>query len=163
MRATVRHMAMLAVATLAASSAAGADFGSPVADYCPEALEARYFPVGPRRPGGDDHGSFARRWYASDLDAMEKPSLSCGSLEDTEAYRFLWLRSFHDDIAVRLFRRGDDYGLEAVILDRAGRYSANYRRWLSLGTGDYERPGNASRRVTKALSRDQWQAVIVRL
>lgn len=40
-------------------------------------------------------------------------------MEDTEAYRFLWLRSFHDTIAVRLFRRGDVSGLEAVILDHA--------------------------------------------
>jgi len=64
---------------------------------------------------------------------------------------------------VRLFRRDDDYGLEAVILDRAGRYSGNYGRWLFDGTGDYAPPGNVSRRVKKALSRDQWQAVIARL
>jgi hypothetical protein len=94
---------------------------------------------------------------------MEEPSLSCGPSEDTEAYRFLWLRSFNDPIAVRLFRRGDDYGLEAVISDRAGRYSANYGRWLFRGIGDYEPPRNVSRRVKKGLSRNQWQAVIARL
>jgi hypothetical protein len=78
---------------------------------------------------------------------MEEPSLSCGALEDTETYRFLWLRTFHNPVAVRVFRRGDDYGLEAAILDGAGGYD----------------PGHVSRRVTKTLSRDQWQTVIARL
>jgi hypothetical protein len=83
-------------------------------------------------------------------------------LEDSEAFRFLWLRSFHNAIAVRISRRGDFYGLEAVILDRAGRFSANYRRWLFGGSGDH-RPGNVSRRVTKELSPDQGRALIARL
>jgi hypothetical protein len=78
---------------------------------------------------------------------MEEPSLSCGVLEATETYRFLWLRTFHNPVAVRVFRRGDSYGLEAVILD---------------GSGGYD-PGHVSRRVTKALSRDQWRTVRLRL
>jgi hypothetical protein len=78
---------------------------------------------------------------------MEEPSLSCGALESTETYRFLWLRSFRSPIAVRVFRRGDDYGLDAVILDGARGYE----------------PGHVSRRVTKELSRDQWRTVIARL
>jgi hypothetical protein len=93
---------------------------------------------------------------------MEEPSLSCGPPDDVEAYRFLWLRSFHNDIAVRVIRRGDAYALEAVILDGAGRSSA-YLRWLVEGTGDYHKPGNVSRRVRRALSRDQWQAVMTKL
>ena len=78
---------------------------------------------------------------------MEEPSLSCGTLEDTETYRFLWLRTFHNPIAVRVFRRGNDYGLEAVILDGAGGYE----------------PGLVSRRVTRKLSRDQWRTVTAKL
>jgi hypothetical protein len=78
---------------------------------------------------------------------MEEPSLSCGPLQETEAYRFLWLRTFHNPIAVRVFRRGQDHRLEAVVLD---------------GSGGYE-PGKVSRRITKELSRDQWQIVIARL
>src|SRR5262245_42348787 len=113
--------------------------------FCPEALVARYFPIGVF--GSPDTDLFHRQWYYIHLAAMEEPSLSCGALEDTEAYRFLWLRSSHNPIAVRVFRRGVDYSLEAVILD---------------GNGGYE-PGHVSRRVTKTLSRDQWQAVIAGL
>ena len=156
MRATVLCMAALALAVI--SDAGRADRGRPVADSCPEALEARYFPIGTFRPDN----SFVRRWLSSYLAMMEEPSLCCGPLDDTEAYRFLWLRWRHDAIAVRLFRRGEVYGLEAVIVDSAGRFSLNYRRWLVDGTGDYK-SGNVSRRVTKALSRDQWQAVIAKL
>ena len=78
---------------------------------------------------------------------MKEPSLSCGVLEDTETYRFLWLRTFHNPVAVRVFRRVDDYGLEAVILDGAGGYD----------------PGHVASRVTQILSRDEWQMLITRL
>jgi hypothetical protein len=44
----------------------------------------------------------------------------CGALEDNETYPFLWLRTFHNPVAVRDFRRGDNCGLEAVILSGAG-------------------------------------------
>jgi hypothetical protein len=87
------------------------------------------------------------RWYSEHLTVMEEPSLTCGALEDIETYRFLWLRSFHNPIVVRIFRRGDVYGLQAAILDGAGGYE----------------PGHVSRRVTKELSRDQWRTVIGRL
>jgi hypothetical protein len=121
-------------------------------------LEARYFPVGTLRGQGDD--SIVRRWYSSYLAVVEEPSLSCGRPEDTEAYRFLWLRSFHDAVAVRFFRRGDVYGLEAVIVD--DRFHESHLRYLLDGTGDYK-PGNVARRVTKALSPDQWRTMIARL
>jgi hypothetical protein len=113
--------------------------------FCPEALEAWYFPIGAFGPRDVD--LLFRQWYYKHLAAMDEPSLSCGLLEDTETYRFLWLRTFHNPIAVRVFQRRDDYGLEAVILDGAGGYE----------------PGYISRRVTKALSRNQWQSVIARL
>src|SRR5262245_21069378 len=113
--------------------------------FCPEALEARHFPIGAFGP--HDADLHRRQWYYKHLAAMEEPSLFCGVLEYRETYRFLWLRSFHNPVAVRVFQRDDDYGLEAVILD---------------GDGGYD-PGHASRRVAKTLSRDQWQAVIAGL
>lgn len=125
-----------------------AELGSPVADTCAVAPEARYFPVGSfRSPNWNDADLFVRRWYSGHLAAMEEPSLSCGVLEDTETYRFVWLRTFHNPVAVRIFRRGDRYGLEAVILDGAGGYE----------------PGQVSRRVTKELSPAQWRSVIAAL
>src|SRR5262245_31927728 len=145
MRATVLCMATLALtAAVVSSDAPRADRGWPVADSCPEAPEARYFPIGPFWPHNSD--LFVRQWYSKHLAAMEEPSLSCGVLEDTETYRFLWLRTFHNPVAVRVFRRGDDYGLEAAILNGAGGYN----------------PGHVSRRVTKTWCRDQWQTVIAR-
>jgi hypothetical protein len=156
MRAIPLCMAVVALIGLAVTSGvARADPGLPVANTCPEALDARYFPVG--SPRGQpthfangtvlDHDLFVRQWFSKPLAAMKEPSLSCGVLEETEAYRFLWLRSFHKPVAVRVFRRGEEYRLEAVILDRAGGYE----------------PGKVSRRVTKELSRDQWGAVVARL
>jgi hypothetical protein len=149
-------MAALALIALATCpGAAVADLGRPVADSCPEAREDRYFPVGALR--GEpvkfengvvlDHDLFVRQWFSKPLAAMKEPSLSCGALEETETYRFLWLRSFHKPVAVRVFRRGEAYRLEAVILDGAGGYE----------------PGKVSRRVTKELSRDKWGAVVSRL
>jgi hypothetical protein len=78
---------------------------------------------------------------------MGEPSLSCGVLADTETYRFLWLPTWQNPVAVRVFQRGADFGLEAVILDGAGGYD----------------PGQVSRRVTSALSRDEWHTVIAQL
>jgi hypothetical protein len=146
MHPTVLLRATLIVAALAVGSGAVlADYGALVAESCPESPEVRYFPVGTFGPRNSD--LFVREWYSKHLVAMEEPSLSCGVLEDTETYRFLWLRTFHNPVAVRVFRRGYDYGLEAVILDGAGGYN----------------PGHVSRRVTRALSHDEWQTVIARL
>lgn len=53
----------------------------------------------------DDHcqDEYTNRWYSKVLTGMDEPSLSEAS-EDLEshAYRFLWLRTFHPDVAVRL-------------------------------------------------------------
>ena len=79
--------------------------------------------------------------------AMREPQLSCGVSADDESYRFLWLRSFHDPVAIRVYRRGSQYGLVAVVLA--------YRE----GGGDL---GGVKKRVDKALSAAEWrQAVAV--
>jgi hypothetical protein len=146
MRATVLCLVALAlIAATVSSGALGAGRGWPVADSCQEAPEARYFPIGTFGPHDSD--LFVRQWYSKHLAAMEEPSLSCGALADTETYRFLWLRTFHNPVAVRIYQHDDDYSLEAVILDGAGGYD----------------PGHASRRVAKTLARDEWQAVIAGL
>jgi hypothetical protein len=146
MHPTVLFRAALIVTALAVCSAAVlADQGAPVAESCPDSPQLRYFPVGTFGPPDSD--LFVREWYSKHLAAMGEPSLSCGVLEDTETYRFLWLRTFHNPVAVRIFRRSDDYGLEAVILNGAGGYN----------------PGRVSRHVTRALSHDEWQTMIAGL
>lgn len=81
------------------------------------------------------------------LSAMHEPALSCGASPDEESYRFLWLRSFHDPIAIRAYRRGDQYGLVAVVLE--------YRE-----TGDL---GPVKKRVDNSLSAVEWRQVVATL
>ena len=56
-----------------------------------------------------------RNWYSPYLHAMGEPSLSCGGGQDQEAYRFFYLRSFHDPMAVRLTRT--DGGCRVVMTE----------------------------------------------
>lgn len=57
--------------------------------------------------------------------------------------RFLWLRSFHPGIAVRIERGPAETRLVAVALSGAGGYA----------------PGTVARREERALSPDEWSAV----
>lgn len=47
-------------------------------------------------------GSLFREWYGNYLSALGEPSLFAAPNSDMRIYRFLWLRSFHDPIAVRV-------------------------------------------------------------
>lgn len=131
---------------LACSQSTPARLGSSIAEACGESPEARYFPVGsfPGSPSDFDGDLFVRRWYSQHLAAMEEPSLSCGPSSDDETYRFVWLRTFHNPVAVRAFRRGQHFGLEAVILNGAGGYE----------------PGFVSNRVSKELTPAQWRRLL---
>lgn len=82
-----------------------------------------YFPTGTFEDGHDGD-AFSRQWYSSALTRMGEPSLSCGDALAEETYRFLWLRSFHQPVAVRIWRNGDTYELRAVTLDGAGGYKS---------------------------------------
>jgi hypothetical protein len=88
---------------------------------CPS-LDARdyYFPEGALDPSRPKIDGFLRNWYSKYLRAMLEPSLSCGARPDGFAYRFLWLRSFHHPIAVRLEKNGSSVTLNAVELDGTG-------------------------------------------
>jgi hypothetical protein len=64
-----------------------------------------YFPVGvfsPREVGQN----WIVKFYSSSLAAMEEPALWPPKDKDAEAYRFLWLRSFHPPVSIRLYRVG---------------------------------------------------------
>lgn len=65
------------------------------------AQEVRYFP---NLAMDHDQGlsDFDVKWYTSALQAMKEPSLLELSKTRAHAYRFLWLRSFHNPVAVRL-------------------------------------------------------------
>ena len=87
---------------------------------------------------------FKRQWYSKHLRAMSEPSLSCGPNNDEETYRFLWLRTFHHPIAVRIARSEKGVQLAAVELSGAGGYE----------------PGSILKQIHKSLSSDQWQTLI---
>jgi hypothetical protein len=99
----------------------------------PPDANPQYFPEG---IFGDtsDKGSFkdfATRWYSSDLRAMHEPSLFEASKDRSlVAYRFLWLRTFHHPIVIRLTIRPDGTGaLTGKITSGAGGYEPGDLIW----------------------------------
>lgn len=65
------------------------------------------------------------------------PVFTCSGPYDEE-YSLYWWRAFHEEISVRVFRRGSAIQLEAVAVD-------------------FE--GNTTQRVSKTLSRKQWSGL----
>jgi len=63
-------------------------------------------------------------WYTDQLKALDEPSLLEETKESSlESYRFLWLRTFHHPVAVRLDIKGDGSGrLTIKIANGAGGY-----------------------------------------
>lgn len=105
---------------------------------CPDsASDSYHFPVGTFREEYSGADKFVRDWYSKHLMAMNEVSLSCGEAVFSEAYRFLWLRAFHQPIAVRISRIGDTYALQAI---RRG----------------YD-PGDIVREEPKALTATEWR------
>jgi hypothetical protein len=88
--------------------------------------------------------AFRRGWYSEHLSAMGEPSLSCGAPTVVESYRFLWLRTFHQPIAIRITHTGKQYQLDGVVLNGAGGYA----------------PGRVLRRTRRTLSLTQWEQAI---
>jgi hypothetical protein len=72
-----------------------------------------------------DLSDFQARWYAAYLRAMHEPSLlDLAKDKSALAYRFVWLRTFHHPIAVRLFIRPDGTGeLTSTEMTGAGGYN----------------------------------------
>ena len=59
--------------------------------------------------------------YANYLSHMKEPSL-IPSKEEKQGFgmRFLWIRSFHNPIAVRVWRKNDEYWIKGVSFEMAG-------------------------------------------
>jgi hypothetical protein len=94
-------------------------------------VTGHYFP--------QDVPRFFVEWFSKHLRAMDEPSLRRGNAFE-ETYRFLWLRSFHRPIAVRVWRAGDRYFLVAKELDGAGGYA----------------PGNIIVNKSRQLTSEEW-------
>jgi hypothetical protein len=102
--------------------------------------QAEFFEGGLFHPEHDDLDRFVRSWYSKHLAAMEEPSLLASVSADTEIYRFLWLRTFHHPVAVRIARRAEATNLHGVQLDGAGGYD----------------PGKITDRFDKPVSAEDW-------
>ena len=92
----------------------------PARNTCQAATDDEYYWPDGTFSSGDD--KFQRAWYSSQLRAMGEPTLSCGASEQGEIYRFLWLRTFHRPIAVRVTLAHGTGSLVAIELDGAGGY-----------------------------------------
>jgi hypothetical protein len=78
----------------------------------------QYFPAeGPNRLN-----DFLVKWYSYELTSLHEPSLwELSKTSSKEVYRFLWLRTFHRHVAVRLTVLGDGTGSLAVkVAERKG-------------------------------------------
>jgi hypothetical protein len=109
-------------------------------------MEDRYFSacILDQDPFSD---AFKRNLYTTFLEAMDEPPLAGLGVESVEVYRFLWLRTFHHPIAVRLQRREADGTLTAKELD---------------GTGANE-PGTLSGKVVEPVTLDRWSSFLALL
>jgi len=92
----------------------------------PPDADPQYFPKGvfgdSAYPG--QMKNFKAKSYSASLRAMHEPSLLEGSKDASLiAYRFLWLRSFHSPIAIRLTIRSDGTGSLVGKVTRGGGHS----------------------------------------
>lgn len=113
-----------------------------------------YFPAGtfapfvpPPRPGFTfklsdyDPDPYTRESYSMTMDWLELPSLTCGAPSATETYRLVWLRSFHQPVAIQVARSGERYTLDLVTSNEA-RIS-----------------GKPLQRMQRQLTKDQWSRI----
>jgi len=86
-----------------------------------------YFPKG-AFSGDTSSDQFTVEWYSKQLKALEEPSLLSLAKQTTyESYRFLWLRTFHHPISVRLDIRADGIGeLTVKMANGAGGYKPGH-------------------------------------
>ena len=108
----------------------------------------RYFPTGAldSSPGTDQ---FLSKWYSKQLTALDEPSiwlLSKNHKEET--YRFLWLRTFHHPVAIRI------------------DVNADGASWLTIkmtsGAGGYD-PGHLLRNSKLLLTKEQTDVFLRKL
>lgn len=84
---------------------------------------------------------FMAHWFSGQLSALEEPSLLAMSKDKSlQSYRFLWLRTFHHPVAVRVDIRSDG--------------SATLTTKIADGAGGYE-PGKLTTNTSRLLSQQE--------
>ena len=102
---------------------------------------ASYWPAGTFASRPDD---IIRRWYSAELCAMGEAPLVAPRGRDAVRLRFLWLRSFHPSISVRVESNGRHAQLVAVELAKPN---------------ERESPGRVARRERRDLEPGEWAAI----
>jgi hypothetical protein len=67
------------------------------------------------------HDTFVVKWYSKHLHALNEPILF-NDTSSHETYRFTWLRTFHNPVAIRIEKNKDSYTLFWKQSDGAGGY-----------------------------------------
>lgn len=96
----------------------------------------QFFPTGVFYPDNLKLDSAVSRWYSEHLSALREPSLFQEKDSNVQIYRFLWLRTFHHPVAVRVIILSDG--------------SATVMTKMADGTGGYK-PGKLILDKTEAL------------
>jgi hypothetical protein len=91
--------------------------------------------------------TFRNNWYSKHLIAMNEESLYSPQSEWVEGYRFLWLRTFHHPVAVRIWKCGSVRFISVKELDGAGGYE----------------PGKLKLDRKRELTPDEWSGFMRRL
>jgi hypothetical protein len=80
-----------------------------------------YFPVGTFLPDEVREKGLVN-WYSRSLQEMVEPSFQSIIAANVESYRFLWLRSFHPGVAVRVWKCSRGYCITSKQLDGVDKY-----------------------------------------
>jgi hypothetical protein len=131
---SARVVLLVGAVLLAGASCAKEEKKLVVRPECPS-VDAKdyYFPEGALYPSQAKIDVLLRDWFSKYLRAMKEPSLSCGTRTEGYVYRFLWLRSSHHPIAMRVEKTGSSVLFTAVESD---------------GTGGHE-PGRIVKRIER--------------
>jgi hypothetical protein len=88
------------------------------------AVSQGFFPSGLFYPDNPKLDAFVVKWYSEQLTALEEPSLFEAKQDPTlQSYRFLWLRTFHRPVAVRVLIHPDGSGkVITKMADGSGGY-----------------------------------------
>ena len=86
--------------------------------------------------------SFEVSWFSGQLAALHEPRLNAAMPAKAESYRFLWLRSFHQPVVIRIYSTATGGRVVAAVTNGAGGYA----------------PGALIRRDSVELTPNAWSA-----
>jgi hypothetical protein len=113
---------------------------------CATACAAQFFPKDSLDLRG---GNFKATWYSHQLQALNEPSLWEMRKDPSEySYRFLWLRTFHHPIAIRLEVKPDGTGILTTK--------------VASGAGGYN-PGSLTQSTSKELTKKETDSFLAKV